>query len=319
MEVLIFLNQFKVKKVDLRPILGSVREKSLRFHERVEKIPPIYKILLILIGVSFLFSAKESIKPVESKSIVEIAVHSTPIQKEEIEKKKDEKTKAFIGINVPISIFTSKKVKTKTDKSNEIRKRAYELLLKEWNPENRTFKKKGKGKKFGKQSNTITVTKKDMLLYAPDFIVEEVLYNVKSLASITAVQTDLESNWFNSDLAVKSNNGYGIKHVNLWNKNPEKWMAQYRGGHTVAHDDTPKDKFVNFKTKWASIRFHTKFLTELHYKKHIGKDFNGWAYGLKSSGYATDRNYPIKLIKMYRKLDLETMDRIAAQLREEYN
>lgn len=293
------------------------KDQIVKFHSMVEKTPPFTKILLILLGVSFFFNAKESTKPVEYKSIKEIAAHSIPIQKEEIEKKTDEK--AFIGINIPISIFTSKKVKTKTDKSNEIRKRAYELLLKEWNPENRTFKKKGKGKKFGKQSNTVTITKKEMLLYVPDFIVEEVLYNVKALASITAAQTDIESNWFNSDLAVKSNNGYGIKDVKLWNKDPEKWMAQYRGGHVVAHDDTPRDKFIKFDTKWACIRFHTKFLTELHYKKHIGKDFNGWAYGLKSSGYATDRSYPVKLIKMYKILDMKTMDRIAAQLRKEYN
>ncbi len=295
------------------------KDQIVEVHNRIENLSPIYKILLILFVTSFFFNAKESTKPVEYRSIKEIAAHSTPIQKEEIEKKTD--VKEFIGINIPISIFSSTKVnpKTKTDKSNEIRKRAYELLLKEWNPENRTFKKKGKGKKFGKQSNTITITKKEMLLYAPDFIVEEVLYNVKALASITAAQTDIESNWFNSDLAVKSNNGYGIKDVKLWNKDPEKWMAQYRGGHVVAHDDTPRDKFIKFDTKWACIRFHTKFLTELHYKKHIGKDFNGWAYGLKSSGYATDKKYPKTLNKMYKILDLETMDRIAAQLRKEYN
>lgn len=306
-------------KPNLKPIIRSVQLKSTVFHEWVIKLPQSTKILLILIGVSFLFNAKESTKVVEHKSIVEVAEHSKPVQKVELEKKKETEVKDFIGINIPISIFTFKKIKTKTDKSNEIRKRAYELLLKEWNPENRKFKKKGKGKKFSKQSNTITVTKKEMLLYAPDFIVEEVLYNVKSLASITAAQTDIESNWFNSDLAVKSNNGYGIKDVKLWDKDPEKWMAQYRGGHVVAHDDSPRDKFIKFDTKWACIRFHTKFLTELHYKKHIGKDFNGWAYGLKSSGYATDKKYPKTLNRMYDILDLETMDKIAAQLRKEYN
>ena len=315
MEVPIFLNQFnKVKRVDFRPIIRSA-------HERVENSPPFTKILLILFIISFFFNAKESTKPVDHRGIKEIAEQSAPIKQEEIEKKKDEKTEAFIGISVPIRIFLSKKdkPKTKTDKANEIRKKAYQLLLKEWNPQERTFKKKGKGRIFGKQNNTITVTKKEMLLYAPDFIVEEVLYNVKCLASITAAQTDIESNWFNSSLAVKSNNGYGIKDVKLWNKDPEKWMSQYRGGHVVAHDDTPRDKFIKFDTKWACIRFHTKFLTELHYKKHIGKDFNGWAYGLKSSGYATDKKYPKTLNKMYEILDLETMDRIAAQLRKEYN
>ena len=206
----------------------------------------------------------------------------------------------------------------KKDISLDIRARALQLLNEKWNPQTRVFPKKGKGKQFNKQSTNIVVDKKEMLKYVPDFIVEEVLTNVPALASITAAQTDIESNWFNSALAIKTNNGYGIKHVKKWDKNPDVWMAQYRKGHVIAHDDIPTDKFVKFNSKWASIRFHTKFLTFLVLKKHIGKDFMGWANGLKSSGYATDKNYPKTLKSRYDLLDLKTVDAIAHQLRQEF-
>lgn len=223
------------------------------------------------------------------------------------------------GLEPREQYFTTKtKVDSKKNLSIEIRTRAAQLLNEKWNPDIRTFYKKGKGKKFNKQSTKIVVDKKEMLKYVPDFIVEEVLSGVPCLASITAAQTDIESNWFNSDLALKTNNGYGIKYVKKWDKNPEIWLAQYREGHVVAHDDKPTDKFIKFDSKWAAIRFHTKFLTLLHYKKHIGKDFMGWANGLKSSRYATDRNYPETLKSRYDLLDLKTVDAIAYQLRKEF-
>lgn len=223
------------------------------------------------------------------------------------------------GLETKEQYFTSEEaIDSKKNLSLEIRTRAIELLNEKWNPKTRTFYKKGKGKKFNKQSTKIVVDKKEMLNFVPDFIVEEVLYGVPALASITAAQTDIESNWFNSDLAIKSNNGFGIKYVKKWDKDPEIWLAQYRGGHVIAHDDKPTDKFIKFETKWASIRFHTKFLTLLHYKKHIGKDFMGWANGLKASRYATDKNYPQTLKSRYEVLDLATVDAIAYQLRKEF-
>lgn len=213
---------------------------------------------------------------------------------------------------------TEEEFKEKRDKSLEIRAEAIKML-RDWNPDTRTFYRKGKGNKFNKQSIKVVVSKKEMMEYMPDFIVEEVLSNVPALASITAAQTDIESNWFQSNLAVKSNNGYGIKYVKKWDRDPEVWMAQYREGHVIAHDDLPTDKFIKFKSKWACIRFHTKFLTLLHYKKHIGKNFNGWATGLRTSGYATDKNYPTTLKSKYQVLDLETIDEISEQLRKKYN
>lgn len=204
------------------------------------------------------------------------------------------------------------------DQSIQIRERALQLLKEKWYPQTRTFKKRGKKNRFNKQDQTVIITKEEMLKYVPDFIVEEVLTNVPSLASISSAQADIEGNWWTSNLAGKTNNNFGIKYVKKWDKNPETWLSQYREGHVVAHDDLPTDKFIKFKTKWACIRFHTKFLTLLHYKKHIGKDFNGWAKGLKESGYATDKKYTDSLKDRYNRLDLKTVDNIAYQLRQEF-
>lgn len=192
--------------------------------------------------------------------------------------------------------------------SLEIRKKSVELL-KDWHPQDRVFYR-GKTK--------VVVTRKEMMQFVPDFIVEEVINNVPSLAAITAAQTDIESCWFNSSLSMKTNNGYGIKWVSKWDKDPITWMKQYREGHQIAKDDSPTDKFIKFKSKWASIRFHTKFLTLLHYKKHIGKDFKGWARGLRTSKYATDKSYETNLNSKYKILDLVIVDSIAKELRKQF-
>lgn len=215
------------------------------------------------------------------------------------------------------SVKIVKVVKDKTEISQEVRAKALLLLKEKWNPQLRKFHKKGKKGQFNQQSGTV-IDKNIMLNYVPDFIVEEVLTNVPCLASITAAQADIEGQWWTSGLAQSTNNNFGIKQVKKWDKDPETWLGQYRDGHKIAHDDIPTDKFIRFTSKWACIRFHTKFLTLLHYKKHIGKDFKGWAIGLRTSGYATDKGYTNALINRYKVLDLKTVESIAYQLRQEY-
>jgi flagellum-specific peptidoglycan hydrolase FlgJ len=39
------------------------------------------------------------------------------------------------------------------------------------------------------------------------------------------------------------------------------------------------------------------------------KDYKGWAEGLKKAGYATDKNYHKKLIKIIEELDLHQFDK----------
>lgn len=180
-----------------------------------------------------------------------------------------------------------------------------------WRPQTRMFpKKQGRKRKFDETQSWV-VNKNEMMKLAPDMIVEEILYGVP--ASITIAQLDVEALWFKSNLALKTNNGFGIKHVKRWDKNPELWLREYRDGHVVAYDDYPTDKFIKFKSKWASIRFHTKFLALLQYKVLLKGEysFDKWAYGLKRFGYATDKNYVKTLKSRYHMLDLSYIEKVA--------
>ena len=110
-------------------------------------------------------------------------------------------------------------------------------------------------------------------------------------ASIKMAQALHESAAGNSRLAVKNNNHFGIK----------CFSRNCIAGHcSNFHDDHHKDFFRIYKTAWDSWRAHSRFLSSdryNHLKKH-GKDYQKWAKGLKKAGYATDPNYPQKLINI---------------------
>lgn len=121
-------------------------------------------------------------------------------------------------------------------------------------------------------------------------------------ASISLAQGLIESRAGTSKLAVNNNNHFGLK---CFSRNCKK-------GHcTNFTDDTHKDFFRKFKNPWESWRAHSQLLASGRYtrlKKH-GRDYRKWAYGLKSVGYATDRNYAEKLIGIIERYDLYKYDR----------
>ncbi|GAB4493261.1 MAG: hypothetical protein OHK0019_16870 [Saprospiraceae bacterium] len=121
-------------------------------------------------------------------------------------------------------------------------------------------------------------------------------------ASISLAQGLIESRAGTSKLAVNNNNHFGIK---CFSRNCKK-------GHcTNFTDDTHKDFFRKFKNPWESWRAHSQLLASGRYKKlkKYGRDYRQWAYGLKSVGYATDRNYAEKLIGIIERYDLHRYDR----------
>lgn len=120
-------------------------------------------------------------------------------------------------------------------------------------------------------------------------------------ASIKMAQALLESNAGRSGLATKNNNHFGIK---CFSKNCKK-------GHCANfNDDHHKDFFRKYKSPWESWRAHSKFIANGRYKslKKHGNDYEAWAYGLKELGYATDPNYPQKLIQKIEKYQLNYLD-----------
>ena len=123
-------------------------------------------------------------------------------------------------------------------------------------------------------------------------------------ASIKMAQALLESNVGKSKLSQKNNNHFGLKCFSkICSKNHCSNMS----------DDHHKDFFRNYSSSWESWRDHSKFLNSERYLhlQSYGNDYKKWAEGLQKAGYATDKNYGRKLIKLIEKYRLYDLDIIS--------
>ena len=120
-------------------------------------------------------------------------------------------------------------------------------------------------------------------------------------ASITMAQACLESGDGNSSLAQEANNHFGIKCNSSWT-----------GPSFLKDDDTRNECFRKYKTAIESFRDHSKFLTgSMRYQflfDYKIADYKKWAFGLKKAGYATDPQYPARLIKIIEDFQLDKLD-----------
>lgn len=136
--------------------------------------------------------------------------------------------------------------------------------------------------------------------YAPLAVLE--MHEYKIPASITLAQGILESGNGRSQLATKSNNHFGIKCHTGWK------------GERVYHDDDEKGEcFRKYKYVQTSYKDHSKFLSTRRRYANLFKlrksDYKGWAKGLKKAGYATDKKYPKKLIRIIEDYRLYEFDK----------
>ena len=110
-------------------------------------------------------------------------------------------------------------------------------------------------------------------------------------ASIKLAQGILESQFGESSLAKNANNHFGIKCKTEWT-----------GDKIFQDDDAKGECFRVYKSPEESYRDHSDFLkTRPHYSflfKLEPTDITGWAYGLKRAGYATNKTYPEKLLRV---------------------
>ena len=120
-------------------------------------------------------------------------------------------------------------------------------------------------------------------------------------ASITLAQGIIETSAGRSMLCTKANNHFGIKCSNGWT-----------GPYMLANDDRPNEKFRAYKSARESYEDHSKFLTQnpryFFLFKLNPKDYRGWAYGLKSAGYATNPRYADMLIGLIEDYQLYRFD-----------
>ena len=120
-------------------------------------------------------------------------------------------------------------------------------------------------------------------------------------ASITLAQGLFESGNGNGDLAKIANNHFGIKCTTDW-----KGKSYYKD------DDIADDCFRVYNTPEESYKDHSDFLKRKRYAAlfELDKnDYEGWAYGLKQAGYATNPQYPQLLINVIKKYQLDQYDR----------
>lgn len=119
----------------------------------------------------------------------------------------------------------------------------------------------------------------------------EDMVEFKIPASITLAQGVLESGSGRSELSRKSNNHFGIKCHKGW-----------KGKKVRYDDDKKRECFRKYEHPEKSFDDHSIFLTTRSRYASLFElkpdNYKGWAKGLKKAGYATDRKYPSKLIKI---------------------
>lgn len=119
-------------------------------------------------------------------------------------------------------------------------------------------------------------------------------------ASVTLAQGLLESGNGNGELAVVANNHFGIKCTSDW-----------KGKSYFKNDDKINDCFRVYDNPESSFRDHSEFLKRKRYA-HLFEldknDYEGWAYGLKAAGYATNPQYPQMIINLIKRYNLDQYD-----------
>lgn len=132
-------------------------------------------------------------------------------------------------------------------------------------------------------------------------------------ASIKLAQAILESDAGRSELARRANNHFGIKCGPDW-----------RGDTYMQEDDDYNDRgqlvkscFRVFRTAEASFVAHSEFLRDPSKTFRYGPlfqlsptDYQAWAYGLQTAGYATSTTYATRLISIIERYQLYTYDRL---------
>jgi flagellum-specific peptidoglycan hydrolase FlgJ len=179
-------------------------------------------------------------------------------------------------------------------------------------PTKKTADSKPIGKKYPTTNNTTEVIQSTSKTVVTSDLINNYILQFKDIAmgnmqkygipaSIILAQGILESGAGRGDLALEANNHFGIKCH-------KDWL-----GESVRHDDdSAQECFRKYNEASESYRDHALFLvgknryaTLFTYEKD---DYKSWAKGLRAAGYATDPNYPEKLISYIERYNLHQYD-----------
>ncbi|MDD5150513.1 MAG: glucosaminidase domain-containing protein [Flavobacterium sp.] len=149
----------------------------------------------------------------------------------------------------------------------------------------------------------VKVTNKMILEYIENYkdVAQSNMKKYGIPASIILGQAILESGSGTGPLCVQANNHFGIKCH-------KDWL-----GESIKYDDDTIDEcFRKYDNPYDSFRDHALFLTAGSRYSQLFKlsrtDYKAWARGLKDAGYATDSQYPAKLISLIERFQLYQYD-----------
>ena len=152
-----------------------------------------------------------------------------------------------------------------------------------------------------KQASELTADPNERYIAQYADIAREEMKKFKIPASITLAQGLLESQSGQGELALKSNNHFGIKCKREW-----------KGQRVYHDDDAPQECFRAYKHPKDSFRDHSLFLVDRERYADLFRlkqdDYKGWAHGLKKAGYATDPRYAYRLISLIERFSLWRYD-----------
>jgi flagellum-specific peptidoglycan hydrolase FlgJ len=134
------------------------------------------------------------------------------------------------------------------------------------------------------------------------------MYRTGIPASITLAQGLHESQAGKSELAKNANNHFGLKCKSYWQGN----KYYYKDDDYDKNNKLIESCFRNYDSVIESFIDRSNFLVGsdryavlFTYKK---SDFESWADGLQGCGYATDKKYAAKLIKLINDFKLYEYD-----------
>ncbi len=142
--------------------------------------------------------------------------------------------------------------------------------------------------------------------------------NTGVLASLTISQAILESAWGESGLASNANNLFGIKATTAWTG--KVYSADTKECYDGTNLVTVNAEFKAYDSWDESLADHSALITGAsRYAKVVGEtDYKTACQAIKDAGYATDPDYPSKLITLIEQYKLYEFDVVEEGVKEHW-
>jgi flagellum-specific peptidoglycan hydrolase FlgJ len=200
-------------------------------------------------------------------------------------------------------IVTKTVVKKTSVKKNTVEQKSVVSNTVVATPESKSIENDTQNTEVLEATTRVKVTTEMVLAYIDQFkaIAKNNMTQYGIPSSIILAQGILESGAGTGSLSMTANNHFGIKCHKEWT------------GPSVRHDDdAAQECFRKYELPKESYQDHSLFLTSRPWYASLfdlqKDDYQAWAKGLKEAGYATDPEYPVKLIAIIERYQLNQYD-----------